>query len=360
MNKIKVLQIIGNACRGGVESYVLNYYKTMNKEFEFTFVCYNDSPYINYDEIDRLGGKIKLVPNIKHLFKFKKELKRVLLEEKYDIIHSHLNALSVFPLGVAKKCGYKIRIATSHTCTNRSDGLKHYAKVFLAKFSKNNANKLQAISVDAGKYLFGKNSKDIDLVHATVDLEKFKFSRETQEKLLKELNLEGNYVVGNVGRLCSAKNQKFILQIADRMKENKDIKFAIIGDGNKENELKKFKNKHKLDNVIFISNKENIQDYYNIFDLFILPSIYEGFGLVNLEAQANGLYCLQSNCFTNEALVDGFGKSLDLDINIWVKEILKRPSRRKDVNKVLNSKFSNKTENNLALTYKQYLKSLKD
>lgn len=359
MNKIKVLQIIGNACRGGVESYVLNYYKTMNKEFEFTFVCYNDSPYINYDEIDRLGGKIQLVPNIKHLFKFKKELKRVLLEENYDIVHSHLNALSVFPLGVAKKCGYEVRVATSHTTTNKNEGFRYIIKKFLAHFSKRNANRIQAVSKNAGEYLYG-SSKGIDYVYANIYLDKFLFNKEKRDILRKDLNIENKFVVGNIGRLCSQKNQKFILEIANKMKNNNDFCFVIIGDGKKESELKKFKNKHKLDNVMFIPNKENIQDYYNVFDLFILPSIFEGFGLVNLEAQANGLYCLQSNCFTNEALVDNFGKSLDLNIGVWVEEISKKPSRRENVSKILNSKFNNKSENILESTYKQYLKSLKD
>lgn len=357
MNKIKVLQIIGNACRGGVETYILNYYNLMNKEFEFTFVCYGDSPYIYCDEISKLGGKIKLISNIKHLCKFKKDLKKILTEEKYDIVHSHLNALSVFPLGVAKKCGYKIRVASSHTCTNRKDGLKHFVKVFLAKFSTKNANKYQAISYDAGKYLFGaKNLPEVKIINAQVDLERFKYDSKKRNVLRKELGLQDSYVVGNVGRLCSAKNQEFILEIARKMQENKEFKFIIIGDGKKEKMLKKLNEKYELENVMFISNKQNIFDYYNIFDLFILPSIYEGFGLVNLEAQANGLYCLQSNCFTDEAIVDGYGKSLSLNVKEWAEEISKKPSRRENVQKVLDSKFTNKTINILADSYEEYLK----
>lgn len=358
MSKIKVLQIIGNACRGGIETYVLNYYQQMNNDFEFTFACYDDSPYINYDEIKKLGGNVKLVPNIKHLSKFKKELKKILLEDHYEIVHSHLNALSVFPLGVAKKCGYPIRVATSHTSTNKKEGIKHIIKVFLAKFSRQNANKYQAVSKTAAEYLYGKKHlENIDYVSASVNLQQFQFNEAKRNELRTKFGLEDKYVIGNIGRLCSSKNQKFILKIAKKLLSNQDFQFVIIGDGNKKNQLDKYIKKNNLSNVLMIPNQSNIYDFYNMFDLFIFPSLYEGFGLVSLEAQANGLYCLQSTNFTDEALVDAYGKSINLNLDQWVLEISKKPSRRDNVDKVLNSRFSNTSQNTLSSLYSEYLKS---
>ena len=113
---IRVAQIMGKWHGGGVESVVLNYYKNIDrKKIQFDFICDSDSTSIPYEEIKKLGGKVILVPPYQHLFKYNKELKKVLKENNYNIVHSHISSLSIFPLSIAKKLNIPVRIAHSHT-----------------------------------------------------------------------------------------------------------------------------------------------------------------------------------------------------------------------------------------------------
>ncbi len=101
-NPIRVAQIMGKWLGGGVEAVVMNYYRHINRnKIQFDFICDNDSTNIPYEEIESLGGKVILIPPYQKVFQYQKQLKKVLTEEKYQIVHSHINALSVFPLKVA-------------------------------------------------------------------------------------------------------------------------------------------------------------------------------------------------------------------------------------------------------------------
>ena len=107
---IRIAQIIGKWLGGGVESVVMNYYRHLDHDkIQFDFICDDDSTNIPYDEIEKLGGKVILIPPYQKVFKYQKELRRVLRDGKYKIVHSHINTLSVFPLYAAKKVGVPVR-----------------------------------------------------------------------------------------------------------------------------------------------------------------------------------------------------------------------------------------------------------
>ena len=96
---IRIAQIMGKWVGGGVEQVTMNYYKNIDKnKIQFDFICDQDSTNIPYNEIKKLGGKVILVPPYQHLFKYIKDLKKIFKENKYDIVHSNINTLSVFPL----------------------------------------------------------------------------------------------------------------------------------------------------------------------------------------------------------------------------------------------------------------------
>ena len=120
-NIIRVAHIIGKWVGGGVESVVMNYYKYIDREkIQFDFICDEDSTNIPYDEIEKLGGKVILIPPYQRIVKYHKILKNVLKDGNYKIVHSHINTLSVFSLFAAKCAGVPVRIAHSHSTTNKN------------------------------------------------------------------------------------------------------------------------------------------------------------------------------------------------------------------------------------------------
>lgn len=332
MDKIKVLQIVGSMNNGGVESFVMSYYRQLHDVCEFTFLCFDDSKMIPKEEIESLGGRVIIVPYLSHMGAFNKALKKVFEENHFDIIHSHLNTLSVFPLRIAKKCHQPIRIAHSHSISSKKEIKRHIAKSILKLFSKTYANYYFACGEATGRYQFGNKAFDegkVTLIKNAINLERFRFNEAGRKEIRDRYDLkEDDLLIGTVGRLVETKNQKYILEIA---KKNKEAKFFIVGNGPLEEEFRNYIKENNLDNVQIIVPEGDVANYYSAFDTFILPSFYEGFPITSLEAQTNGLYIVYSSPVPREGLVTGYGEYIDIDeesIDKWNETLNKRHSRK--------------------------------
>ena len=123
---------IGKYLGGGVESVMMNYYRNIDKsKVQFDFICDSDSTNIPYEEIESMGGRVILVPPYQSLFEFQKEFAEICRKNNYKILHSNVNALSVFPLRAAKKAGVPVRIAHSHSTSNKKEWKKTLIKNIL-------------------------------------------------------------------------------------------------------------------------------------------------------------------------------------------------------------------------------------
>ena len=268
---------------GGVESVVMNYYRNIDKsKVQFHFICDEDSTDIPYEEIEKLGGKVIIVPPYQKLFKYQKELYKVFKENNYKIVHSHINALSVFPLRVAKKAGVPIRIAHSHSTSNKKEWKKNIVKNILRPFSKLYANKFFACTKHAGEWLFGKKiieRKELNVINNAIDLKKFEFNEKTREDLRKELGIkEDTLIIGHVGRFMKQKNHEFLIEVfKELIKKNDNSILMLIGQGPLLNDMKQKVRDLKIeDKVKFMGQVTDVEKYYNIMDVFLFPSIYEG------------------------------------------------------------------------------------
>ena len=268
---------------GGVESVVMNYYRNIDKsKVQFHFICDEDSTDIPYDEIEKLGGKVIIVPPYQKLFKYQKELYKIFKENGYKIVHSHINALSVFPLRAAKKAGVPIRIAHSHTTSNKKEWKRNLAKNILRPFSKLYANKFFACTKHAGEWLFGKKiieRKELNVINNAIDLKKFEFNEKTREDLRKELGIkEDTLIIGHVGRFMKQKNHEFLIEVfKELIKKNDNSILMLIGQGPLLNDMKQKVRDLKIeDKVQFMGQVTDVEKYYNIMDVFLFPSIYEG------------------------------------------------------------------------------------
>lgn len=295
---IRIAQIIGKWLGGGVESVVMNYYRHLDHDkIQFDFICDDDSTNIPYDEIEKLGGKVILIPPYQKVFKYQKELRRVLRDGKYKIVHSHINTLSVFPLYAAKKVGVPVRIAHSHSTTNKKEWKKNLLKQVLRPFSKKYATNYMCCSELAGRWLFGDKTYDegkVYLLNNAIDLDKFKYDKKIRDKKRKELGIkEDTIVIGHIGRFVAQKNHTFLIDIFNQFhKKEKNSILLLAGQGPLQEEIKnKVRELGLDDSVRFLGQRNDANELYQAFDVFLLPSLYEGLPVVGVEAQASGLLC---------------------------------------------------------------------
>ena len=323
--KIRVLHFVGSANKGGVESIVMNYSVALKDYVEPTFVCFDNSTAIPTELIKSIGGHYFVVPHVKHIFKFNKAFKKILTENKYDIIHSHINTLSVFPLRIAKKCGYQIRIAHSHSQSSKKEFLRNLVKSILKNFSKKYANYYIACGEIAGRYQFGNKAYDAGEVHLiknAIDIKEFAFNPSDRKMIRDELGIRDDEIlVGSIGRLCQTKNQTYILKMAEQLPKNK---FVLVGGGPLKEELESYIKEYNIKNVILYGTTDEPKRFYSAFDVFVLPSLYEGVPVTGIEAQTNGVYCVFSDTVPAESKISSFCNFVpigDENLSKWIDEI---------------------------------------
>lgn len=327
-----IAHVIGKWLGGGVEAVVMNYYKNIDRtKIQFDFICDNDSTDIPYDEIKKLGGRVILIPPYQKIFEYEKELLKIFKENNYQIVHSHINTLSAFPLRVAKKAKIKIRIAHSHSTTNKKEWKKNLLKQILRPFSKLYATDYMACSELAGRWLFGNkeyNRKNVYLLNNAIDLDKFKYNEKIRTEKRKELKIkDDNLVIGHIGRFVEQKNHRFLIDIFNEIyKTNKKAILLLIGKGPLETEIKEKVEKLGLTKVVyFLGQRSDVNELYQVFDVFLLPSLYEGLPVVGVEAQATGNLCYFSTSMTKETKVLDTTKFMSLENTPkeWSKNIFK-------------------------------------
>ncbi len=344
---IRVAQIMGKWLGGGVESVVMNYYRHIDKnKVQFDFICDNDSTCIPKEEIEKLGGKVILIPQYQKIFKYHKELKRVLKEGKYKIVHSHINALSVFSLWAAKSAKVPVRIAHSHSTSNKKEWKKTLLKSALRPFSKVFATDYFCCSELAGRWLFGNKTYDqgkVYLLNNAIDVDKFKYDENIRKEKRNELKIKDNqFVIGHIGRFVKQKNHDFLIDIFNEIyKQNKDTILLLAGEGPLKEEIENKVKKLGLEkNVMFLGQRNDANELYQAMDVFLFPSLYEGLGMVLIEAQCSNLLCVASTEVPSIAKItnDVFFISLNQTAKVWADEImLYKKTERNDSTKMVSS-----------------------
>lgn len=328
--KIRIAHVVGKWVGGGVEAVIMNYYKNINhNNFQFDFLCDEDSTNIPYDEIEKLGGRVILIPPYQKVFKYHKELKKIFRDNNYKIVHSHINTLSVFPLFAAKRVGVKVRIAHSHSTTNKKEWRKNLLKIILRPFAKIFATNYMACTEHAGRWLFGDREYDkgnVYLLNNAIDLDKFKYSERIRKNKRKELGIsDDTFVIGHIGRFVEQKNHRFLIDIFYEFHKNhQNSLLLLIGQGPLEEEMR-----HKVDDlgltsfVKFIGQRNDVNELYSAMDLFLFPSLYEGLGMVLIEAQCSGLPCIASSEVPEIAKINDNFCFIDLekDATYWQKKV---------------------------------------
>lgn len=332
---IVVAQIMGKWVGGGVEAVIMNYYRHIDRsKVQFDFICDEDSTNIPYEEIEKLGGKVILCPPYQKLHKYMKFLEKLFREKKYRIVHSNINTLSVFPLRAAKKAGVPVRIAHSHSTSNPREMKRNLIKNILRKFSKKYATDYFACSEAAGRYQFGNKTfgeGKVKIVSNAIDIERFRYDPVARKKLRKEIGLKNDdFVIGHIGRFVETKNHTFLVDVFAEIKKGcENAKLVLVGQGPLREEIEKKVKKFGLEkDVFFLGQRSDTDKLYSVFDVFCLPSLYEGLPVVGVEAQANGVPCIFSDKITKEIMVNKNTAMIDIknirDVAKMMKAVLER------------------------------------
>lgn len=332
--KVKVLYFVDRMLRGGIQTFVIENLRHMDKtNLQVDFLLLDDGKvYELEEELRMLGSTVYKLEGIWirkpwDFVKYCKALDDFFREHHdYKVVHMHSSSKNFMVLKYAKKYGIEIRIAHSHCIDFQTNSkIKKVVGDCFKYPLKKYATNYFACSKEAGVWLFGKkivNSNRFMIVHNAVDLEKYKFNVEVRERIRNDLKIDKNtIVIGHVGRFVELKNHDFLVDVFYEFYEiHPNSKLLLIGTGIKENEIKeKVKRLGIEENVIFAGFRENVNDYMCAMDLFVLPSKTEGLGLVLIEAQASGLKCFTSkDVVPNE--VDVSKTTQFLSLNLLPKE----------------------------------------
>ena len=325
---IRVAQILGKMNGGGVEQVVMNYYRAIDREkVQFDFYLFKGSKLVPTEEIKALGGRIFVLPTFRHPARYVKVLRRLLQENRYDILHCHLSTLSYLPLLAAKQAGVRVRILHNHSTSGGArEWHRNLAKMLLKPLAKANATDYFACSELSSRWLYGSRAiaplseeegaaKRVRIMPNAIDTEKYAFSEKKRREMRRELKIpESAQVFGHIGRFCPQKNQSFLIDIFKEIrKQCKNACLVMAGTGEDMELIQARAIAAGIsDRVVFAGQRSDADKLYSAFDCFLLPSNYEGLPVVGVEAQCAGLPCLFSDKVTTEVKMTGTAQFLRL------------------------------------------------
>lgn len=339
---------------GGVGSLIMNIYRNIDRnKIQLDFVIPGKEAYFA-EEIKKLGGRIyyitpkkeNFIMNIKDLFSMLKKNHR-----EYDIAYFNLSALYYnFPFIISKLFGFPLIISHAHASEpeNINKNLRYYLHIINRRLVANTSDYLFSCSNLATKWVFGSNEeikKNTIIIPNGIDVSLYEDNEETRKIIRKQLKIsDEDFVIGHVGRLSIEKNHLFLIDIFNEIKkEKRNAKLLLVGDGNyKDQIISKIIQLGLKDSVILTGIRTDIPELLNSMDVFVLPSMHEGFGIALIEAQAAGLQAFASKkTIPKEVDVTDTIKFIELDKSpeIWANEILKTTngSNNKDMRSLIKN-----------------------
>lgn len=323
MQKIKILHCLFTLRYAGAESFIMNVLRELDADkyqFDFLIRCRHEDAELDLmREIRKRGGQIietaefprYFIRNYRQLDYFLKKN-----AHKYAAIHIHANSLLYLaPLLLARKYGIQTRILHSHN-SGSVNGM--YTMVHLVNRSilSKAATCRLACSDVAGRWMF---KQDYELVKNGIDLSIYCFNQEVREAERKRLGVTGSCtVIGNIGRFAKQKNHRMMIRVFEQYHQrNPDSILVLAGAGEQETEIKKLAGEKGLEkSIIFPGLRKDAYRLYQSFDIFLMPSFYEGLPFTLIEAQAAGLPCVVSDRISQQAVLSDHVVTCNLSDNV--------------------------------------------
>ena len=321
--------------RGGVESFIITYCNEilrLDPTIHFDFLVIGEKPqFLSEYQNDVLfaNANFYVAPNrMQGLFAYKTALTDLFETEKFDLLWYNVCTLSdITPLSTASHFSVPA-VVHSHNSENMGNILNGCLHKFHKKLVNRYGVAYLACSDEAGSFMYPADilqSSHYTILANAIQTSRFTFNPTARKAFRNRYCIEDDLVFGHVGRFHPQKNHLFLLDIFKALTDDyPDSKLLLVGDGNLEQVI--IENVKRLgieENIIFAGQIKNVEDAYSAMDCFIFPSLYEGFGLAPLEAQAEGLPCVISDKCPPIVQIQPYCKRLSLlqDPSKWASEI---------------------------------------
>lgn len=334
--KTKVLVIgSGPFVKRGVESYLLSLYKYIDHnmikmDFLTPYTCDNALFFEATKEYEDTVVELGIKRN-KILFpmRFFIRIYSYLKKNKYDTVY--INTGNIIPMSIAVCAAVTAKVPKRvvHSHNGGVDTIKNrISKRLFSPFLKYLPTEYLACSELAARFVFPSNClKKTTIIPNGIELQRYAYNSDSRKYIRDKMNIADYCVVGHIGAFIEQKNHVFIIDIIKNISQlNLKVKFILIGEGPKLELIKKAVKENGVDSyVIFAGVTNEVEKWLSAFDIFILPSKYEGLPVCAIEAQASGLPCLLSDNITDEIELTNNITFLPIDRGgmLWADEIHK-------------------------------------
>lgn len=311
---LKVLQVVGQMSRGGVETWLMQVLRNLDRaRVSMEFLVLNPDRGDFDDEIERLGAAIVRGPSPSRPLAFARRLAGLLhARGPYHVVHSHVHHFSGIVLAVAHRAGVPIRIAHVHmdsaTLDLRASAPRRLYLRLTEAAVRRHATHGFAVSEAAAASLFGprwREDERFEVTRCGLDFSAFRAPAGIAA-VRDELGVPREALVfGHVGRFDAWKNQAFLLHVlAAALRRDARATLVLVGDGPLRAEVAaKAQELGLADRVVFTGLRADVPRVLRALDVFVFPSLHEGLPLVALEAQAAGLPLVVADHLTRELTV---------------------------------------------------------
>lgn len=322
---MRVLHVGLSINPGGVESFVLNYHRNIDKDgIQFDYLdIYGDGIAFS-DEIYQLGGKIFTLPNYKkHPFRAMKKMQEVLRNNDFEIMHIHMQSVAnIMPIMVGLKNKNIKVICHSHSSATPKGILRKILNWICKKrIKKFNVHKW-ACGKKAGEWMWGDSFSSEDVIPNAIDYDFYKKDDTVRNRTRQVLGIENDdKVIGFVGRFGEEKNTFFLIDILkELLKISPKYKLLTVGgNGIYNNFIKKLEEEKLQEHYYSAGIQKTAAEWYQAMDAFLLPSFFEGFPMVGVEAQAVGIPCFLSDRIDQEINITDTVRFLPIETDDAIK-----------------------------------------
>lgn len=347
----RVLNVIGGLNIGGAENSAMNICRYIDQQkFQYEYLVFGEEEGVYENEATSKGAIIHKMPLAKEgYYTFCKNISILLKKNHYDAIHVNTLWNSGIILFIAKMYHIPVRICHSHsTESSQNEGILYKIyKAAMRKLITSSATQLIACGQEAGEYLYGENTYNTrgTTVYNGINLTSYRFDEAIRCEIRASLGLQPtDILLGHVGRLAPVKNHSFMLDIVEELSENDaSIYLMLVGDGPDKKMIEERILKAGLEKKVFLmGNRMDVNELLFAMDGMLFPSLYEGFPVTLIEAQATALPCIISDQVTKETKLIESSSFLPIDqgTTLWKEKIdeLKHGNIQREVVSIENIK----------------------
>ena len=333
--KIKILQVTSGfrkGVSGGIPSVINNYCTSdvWNEEIQFDYLSLGYQTFEPYrKKLEQNHGSLYCLDihsqGVKQLADIYIRLKKFLKNHSYNIVHINSGALTqvLTCCKAVKDSGNILVVAHSHNAISKT-GLKGQIYNILKPLFNKYADAWFACSQMAAESMFPKNilcERKWILIPNAIEMKRFAYNSEIRKQYREAFGISNKYVIGHVGRFNEQKNHCFLIDVfSEIVKKREDAILLLIGEGALKDDIQEFVNKKGLsEKVIFTGQRTDVEKIMQAMDIFAFPSLYEGLGMVLIEAQVSGLDVIASDILPIETCISNNIKYVELNSKYWVK-----------------------------------------